>query len=63
MNVNISIGEEYPVYWFYKEGGIWFRKYNKIFKIDDKKMAELEEIFKKHNEAQEYLKGLYNEKD
>ena len=59
MKVNIDYDEWYPVYYFYKEGDRWFAKGHKVFDIPPVKVVELEEIFRKFDEAQKYLTKVY----
>ena len=59
MDINIDFDEWYPVYYFYKIGDRWFRKDRPIYNIPASKVVELEEIFKKFDEAQTYLREKY----
>jgi len=62
MKINIDSDEWYPVHSFHREGDRWFRMSLKTYNISPTKVEELEEVFRKFEEAQEYLKGLIEEK-
>jgi hypothetical protein len=61
MKVNIDFDEEYPVFYFHKEGDRWFREDRKVYDIPSPIIVEIEETFRKYNEAQSYLEKIYKE--